>query len=74
MLTRLPEAAASAIIELLTGPLVESPYRLGKPMHFELEGYLCARRGAYRVVYRVLPDDIVEVVRIDHRSDVYRSR
>jgi mRNA-degrading endonuclease RelE of RelBE toxin-antitoxin system len=37
-------------------------------------GYHSARRGAYRVIYRI--DDaeqVVHVVRIDHRVDVYRT-
>jgi mRNA interferase RelE/StbE len=34
-----------------------------------------ARRGAYRVVYRIdEPARTVHVVRIDHRADVYRTR
>jgi ABC transport system ATP-binding/permease protein len=41
----------------------------GKLLSRELAGYHFARRGAYRVVYRI--DDaawVVHVVRIDHRS------
>nr|WP_241834611.1 type II toxin-antitoxin system RelE/ParE family toxin [Pseudofrankia asymbiotica] len=47
---------------------------MGKPLVRELSGHHSARRGAYRVVYRI--DDrarTVRVVRIDHRSDVYHS-
>lgn len=74
-LARLPEFAAAAIVEFVTGPLIEEPHRLGKALGLELEGHLAARRGVYRVVYTV--DDaqgVVRVVRIDHRSDVYRPR
>lgn len=75
MLTRLPEAAAAAMVEFITGPLLEDPARLGKPLMFELEGYLSARRGPYRVVYRIdEAERTVRVVRIDHRADVYRAR
>ena len=45
------------------------------PLSRELAGYHSARRGAYRIVYRI--DEaagVVHVVRIDHRSDVYRTR
>ena len=73
-LTRLPEAAATAIVEFMTGPLLEDPARVGKPLSLELEGYLAARRGAYRIVYRIEDDRLVSVVRVDHRADVYRSR
>ena len=73
-LARLPEFAAAAIVEFITGPLLENPVRLGRPLAFELEGYLSARRGAYRVVYRVVDARFVRVVRIEHRADVYRPR
>ncbi|MBW6468886.1 MAG: type II toxin-antitoxin system RelE/ParE family toxin [Coriobacteriia bacterium] len=75
MLRRLPETAASAMVEFMTGPLVENPARVGKPLMFDLEGYLCARRGPYRVIYRFdEAERSVRVVRVDHRADVYRTR
>jgi mRNA-degrading endonuclease RelE of RelBE toxin-antitoxin system len=74
MLARLPEFAAAAIVEFVTGPLLANPLRIGKPLGLELIGYHVARRGAYRVVYRVEEAiHVVRVVRIDHRSDVYRT-
>lgn len=73
-LARLPEFAAAAIVEFLTGPLLENPLRVGKPLSLELHGYLSARRGAYRVIYRVEDERIIRVVRIEHRADVYRPR
>ena len=46
---------------------------MGKPLTRELDGYHSARRGAYRVIYRIDETErIVHVVRIDHRADVYR--
>lgn len=71
----LPLAAAAAVTEFLTGALLENPYRVGKPLAREFGGYHSARRGAYRVVYRIdQTERVVHVVRIDHRSDVYRAR
>lgn len=70
----LPLAVAAAITEFLTGALLDNPRRVGKPLTRELGGYHSARRGAYRVIYRI--DDterIVHVVRIDHQADVYRT-
>jgi mRNA interferase RelE/StbE len=70
----LPLPVAAAVTELLTGLLLDNPQRLGKPLVGELRGYHSARRGAYRVVYRI--DDtarVVHVVRIDHRADIYRT-
>lgn len=75
ILARLPESAATAVVEFITGALAENPHRVGKPLLFELDGYRSARRGAYRVAYRIDDQELrVFVVRIDHRSDVYRTR
>lgn len=73
-LARLPERVAAAIVEFMVGPLLEEPQRVGKPLQRELDGYWSARRGAYRLVYRIDDAaDTVRVVRVDHRADVYRS-
>ncbi len=71
----LPLAIATAVTEFLTGVLLDNPQKVGKPPSRELAGYRSARRGAYRVVYRI--DEamrVVHVVRIDHRSSVYHTR
>jgi mRNA interferase RelE/StbE len=74
-LERLPEFAAAAIVEFTTGELIAGPLRAGKPLRDELEGYRVARRGVYRVLYRVLEQShTVRVVRVEHRADVYRRR
>jgi mRNA interferase RelE/StbE len=71
----LPLAVVAAVTEFLTGSLLDNPHRVGKPLSRELSGYHSARRGAYRVVYRIdEAERIVHVVRIDHRADVYRTR
>lgn len=74
-LARLPEGVAAAIVEFLVGPLIESPEQVGRPLQRELAGYHSARRGAYRIVCRVVADEhVVRVVRIEHRADIYRPR
>ena len=71
----LPEAVAVAVIEFLTGALIENPHRVGKPLRSDLAGIHSARRGTYRVLYRINEEGReVIVVRIDHRSDAYRPR
>lgn len=69
----LPEAVAAAVIELITGPLLDNPRRVGVALKNELEGLWSARRGTYRVLYRIEEEkrEIV-VLRIGHRRDVYR--
>ncbi len=70
--TGLPEPVAAAVIEFMTGPLVANPRRVGKMLRRELTGVWSARRGTYRVLYRIndTAGEII-VLRIDHRSDVY---
>jgi mRNA interferase RelE/StbE len=74
-LSRLPEKVGTAVVELCYGPLAENPARLGKPLRFELEGLHGARRGDYRIIYRIDHGrHRVEIVAIEHRSAAYRSR
>ncbi|MGH3771720.1 MAG: type II toxin-antitoxin system RelE family toxin [Pseudonocardiaceae bacterium] len=69
----MPEAAA--VLDFLDGPLAEDPLRVGKPLVGPFAGCLGARRGTYRVIYRVdLDRRTVQVLDIDHRSSVYRGR
>lgn len=70
----LPEAAAAACVEFLFGPLAANPRRVGAPLRPPFAGQWRARRGEYRVRYRI--DDTertVYVLDIDHRRDAYRS-
>jgi mRNA-degrading endonuclease RelE of RelBE toxin-antitoxin system len=74
-LARLPEKVATAAVEFLYESLAASPHRVGKPLNLGLDGLHSGRRGDYRVIYRI--DDQhrrVDVVAIEHRSDVYRPR
>lgn len=72
---RLPEAVAAAVINFLTTALVREPRRVGKPLRGDLAGVWAARRGSYRVLYRVREETReVIVVRIEHRPDAYRPR
>jgi mRNA interferase RelE/StbE len=70
---KLPEPVAVAVIEFLTTALIRQPYRVGKPLRDDLAGVWSARRGTYRVLYRVR-EDLREVIvlRVEHRRDAYR--
>lgn len=71
----LPEAVAFAVIDFITGPLLDNPKRVGAPLRGELEGVWSARRGTYRVLYRV-NDETREIIvlRVGHRRDIYRPQ
>lgn len=75
LLDRLPPKIATATVEFILGPLVEAPRPIGHPLQRELAGLWSARRGAYRIVYELNePELVINVVRVDHRADVYRPR
>ena len=70
----LPSGAAFAAWEFISGPLAHRPRVVGTPLKPPLEGQWLARRGEYRVRYRI--DDFkrqVLVLDIDHRRDAYRG-
>ncbi len=69
-LQRLPEKVATAAIEFIYGTLASNPQRVGKALRFDLEGLHSARRGDYRIIYRI--DARVTVIAIEHRADAYR--
>ncbi len=74
-LIRMPEKVSAAVVEFLYGSLAANPHRVGKPLKLGLEGLHSARRGDYRVIYRINDTDHrVDVLAIEHRSDVYRLR
>ncbi len=71
----LSEPVAAAVIEFLTTTLIREPRCMGKPLRRELSGVWSARRGTYRILYRIREDPReVVVLRVEHRGDVYRPR
>jgi mRNA interferase RelE/StbE len=70
---RLPEVVAAACIEFLAGPLTDNPHRVGAPLRKPFDGQWRARRGTYRIRYRI--DErtgSVYVLDVEHRRDAYR--
>ena len=52
-LHKLPPRVLSAVIEFAFGDLAREPRRVGKPLRRELTGLYSARRGPYRLLYRI---------------------
>lgn len=70
----LPEKIAAAAFEFIVGPLCENPHRVGRPLREPLAPLYVARRGEYRVNYRIVEARIlIEIVSIAHRRDAYRA-
>ena len=71
----LSEAVAFAAYEFITGPLLDNPHRVGKQLRPPLDDRHSARRGTYRVIYRI--DDQhrrVTVGGVFSPADAYRAR
>ena len=70
----LPENVAAAVIDFITGTLLDNPQRVGRELRTELAGIHSARRGTFRILYRIDEEQReVTVLRVDHRRDVYRT-
>ena len=70
----LPPTAAFAAWEFITGALAQRPRVVGVQLRAPFEGLWRARRGEYRVRYRIDEEHrTVVVLHIDHRRDSYRS-
>jgi len=71
---QLPEAVAAACVEFIFGPLAEDPHRVGASLRQPFAGEWRARRGEYRVRYRIdEASALVYVIDVDHRRDAYRK-
>lgn len=69
----LPEHVAAAAWELINGDLSANPWRVGKALHEPYNGLHSARRGTYRIIYRIDEKSRRVVVHdIEHRRDAYR--
>ena len=72
----LPEDVAAAAVEFITGPLLATPYRVGKPLRNSLSGFHSARLGTeWRIPYRIDESKHAVIVQdIQRRSTAYRRR
>jgi mRNA interferase RelE/StbE len=62
-------------VETIGGSIAANPYRAGKPLEEPFGDYHSARRGTYRIIYRI--DEAkqqVEIHSIRHRRDAYRAQ
>ncbi len=72
-LQSVPPRVAEPLVAFIFGGLAGNPRRRGKPLHRELAGRWSARRGEFRVVYRLEEKPkTMYVLKIGHRSGVYR--
>ena len=69
----LPKSAKRQIRRAIEQKLTTHPFELGKPLRYSLRGARRLRVGDYRVVYRIEPPDVVLVIKIGHRREVYET-
>lgn len=66
-LSRLPSKIRAVVLEALYGSIAHHPWLVGKRLQDELAGLRVARRGEYRVVFRVdEAKHLVVVYRVEH--------
>lgn len=72
-MNKLPPRVLHAVAAFMAGDLSKNPQRVGKPLLAPFEGQHTARRGTFRLTYRIHDDVVeVEVIRVRHRADAYR--
>ena len=65
----------AVVVEFVYGDLADHPERVGKPLRFDLAGRHSARRGEYRIIYRIDHEhDTVAVEAVAPRATIYRRR
>jgi mRNA-degrading endonuclease RelE of RelBE toxin-antitoxin system len=69
----LSEAARRRIRKAIENKLGSNPVEFGKPLRYSFKGARRLRVGDHRVIYRIEPPDVVLVVKIGHRRDVYEG-
>lgn len=53
--------------------LASHPIEFGKPLRYSLRGARRLRVGDWRVIYKIEPPDVVLVVKIGHRREIYEG-
>ncbi len=67
----LPAAAKRQIRRAIDRKLGTHPVEFGKPLRYSFKGARRLRVGDYRVIYTIEPSDVVVIVKIGHRREVY---
>lgn len=72
-LPQIPANVRARIARAIEARLTEAPDHYGSPLRGTLKGYWKLRVGDYRVVYRVVGDE-VRTLAIRHRKNMYEDR
>ena len=70
----LPKSIKATIKKAIEERLMHDPVGFGKPLRYSLKGHRRLRVGDYRIVFRIEADsDIVVIIAIKHRKDIYEE-
>ena len=70
---RLTKVAKRRIKRAIETKLTSHPIEFGKPLRYSLKGARSLRVGDYRVIFTIEPDDVILIVKIGHRGEVYKQ-
>jgi mRNA interferase RelE/StbE len=67
----LSKEVRSRIRAAIEQKLTSHPVEFGKPLRYSFKGARRLRVGDWRVIYTIEPPDVVLIVKIGHRREVY---
>lgn len=70
---KLTKAVRSRIKAAIETKLTAHPIELGKPLRYSLKGARRLRVGDWRVIYTIESPNVVLVVKIGHRREIYET-
>ena len=70
---KLSKAVRTQVRKAIEQKLASHPVEFGKPLRYSLQGARRLRVGDWRVIYKIEPPDVVVVVKIGHRREVYQQ-
>ena len=68
---KIPANLRTRIRKAIEARLMVDPVSYGEPLRKSLKGYRKLRVRDYRVIYKVAGDEVVRILIIGHRDDVY---
>jgi addiction module RelE/StbE family toxin len=70
---RLSKSEQRRIKQAIESKLSSHPVEFGKPLRYSLKGARRLRVGDYRVIYTIEPGEVILIVKIGHRREVYEK-
>jgi len=70
---QLSKTVKNQIKKAIERKLTSHPIEFGKPLRYSLKGARRLRVGDYRVIYKIKLPDVVLIVKIGHRREVYED-